>query len=296
MSQKIRIKLKSYDHNLVDKSAEKIVKTVKATGAIVSGPIPLPTHKRIFTVNRSTFVNKKSREQFELSSYKRLIDIYSSTAKTVDALMKLELPSGVEVKKIGMTSVFSADGKNVPCTVIEAGPCVVTQIKSVEKDGYAAVQLGFQEMKEKHTTKPLMGHFKKAGVTPKRHLAEFKDFSEELNLGDTITVELFNDAPYVDIIGTSKGKGFQGVVKRHGFGGVGQTTHGQHNRARKPGSIGACSYPAKVFKGMRMGGQMGGGRVTTHNLQVLKVIPEHNLLLIKGSVPGYKGSIVIIEK
>ena len=285
MSQKIRIKLKSYDHNLVDKSAEKIVRTVKATGAIVSGPIPLPTHKRIFTVNRSTFVNKKSREQFELSSYKRLIDIYSSTAKTVEL-----------GKKIGMTSVFSADGKNVPCTVIEAGPCVVTQIKSVEKDGYAAVQVGFQDKKEKHTTKPLMGHFKKAGVTPKRHLAEFKDFSEELNLGDTITVELFNDAAYVDVIGTSKGKGFQGVVKRHGFGGVGQTTHGQHNRARKPGSIGACSYPAKVFKGMRMGGQMGGDRVTTHNLQVLKVIPEHNLLLIKGSVPGCKGSIVIIEK
>ena len=288
MSQKIRIKLKSYDHNLVDKSAEKIVKTVKATGAIVSGPIPLPTHKRIFTVNRSTFVNKKSREQFELSSYKRLIDIYSSTAKTVDALMK--------GKKIGMTSVFSADGKNVPCTVIEAGPCVVTQIKNVEKDGYAAVQLGFQDKKDKHTTKPLMGHFKKAGVTPKRHLAEFKDFSEELNLGDTITVELFNDSAYVDVIGTSKGKGFQGVVKRHGFGGVGQSTHGQHNRARKPGSIGACSYPAKVFKGMRMAGRMGGDRVTTHNLQVLKVIPEHNLLLIKGSVPGYKGSIVIIEK
>ena len=141
-----------------------------------------------------------------------------------------------------------------------------------------------------------MGHFKKAGVTPKRHLAEFKDFETELNLGDAITVELFNDAAYVDVVGTSKGKGFQGVVKRHGFGGVGQTTHGQHNRARKPGSIGACSYPAKVFKGMRMGGQMGGDRVTTHNLQVLKVIPEHNLLLIKGSVPGCKGSIVIIEK
>ena len=203
-----------------------------------------------------------------------------------------------------MTSVFSADGKNVPCTVIEVGPCVVTQIKSVEKDGYAAVQVGFQDAKEKHTTKPLMGHFKKAGVTPKRHLAEFKGFENELNLGDenelnlgdVITVELFNDAPYVDVIGTSKGKGFQGVVKRHHFGGVGQTTHGQHNRARKPGSIGACSYPAKVFKGLRMAGQMGNERVTTHNLQVLKVIPEHNLLLLKGSVPGYKGSIVIIEK
>lgn len=204
---------------------------------------------------------------------------------------------GLLGKKIGMTSVFSADGKNVPCTVIEAGPCVVTQIKSVEKDGYAAVQLGFQEAKEKNTTAPMMGHFKKAGTTPKRHLAEFAaDFQNELNLGDTVTVDIFADAAFVDVIGTSKGHGFQGVVKRHGFGGVGQTTHGQHNRARKPGSIGACSYPAKVFKGMRMGGQMGGDRVTTHNLQVLKVIPEHNLLLIKGSVPGCKGSIVIIEK
>ena len=203
---------------------------------------------------------------------------------------------GLLGKKIGMTSVFSADGKNVPCTVIEAGPCVVTQIKSVEKDGYAAVQVGFQEAKEKHTSKPLMGHFKRAGVTPKRHLAEFKGFEQEFNLGDVITVELFNDVTYVDVIGTSKGKGFQGVVKRHHFGGVGQTTHGQHNRARKPGSIGACSYPAKVFKGLRMAGQMGGERVTTQNLQLLKLIPEHNLLIIMGSVPGYKGSIVIIEK
>ena len=195
-----------------------------------------------------------------------------------------------------MTSVFSADGKNVPCTVIEVGPCVVTQIKSVEKDGYAAVQLGFQEAKEKNTTKPMMGHFKKAGVTPKSHLAEFKGYETELNLGDVLTVDLFADTSYVSVTGTSKGKGFQGVVKRHNFGGVGQATHGQHNRARKPGSIGACSYPAKVFKGLRMGGQMGNARVTTHNLQVLKVIPEHNLLVIKGSVPGYNGSIVIIEK
>ncbi len=194
-----------------------------------------------------------------------------------------------------MTSVFSAEGKNVPCTVIEVGPCVVTQVKSVEKDGYAAVQVGFQEKKEKNTTKPMMGHFKKAGVTPKKHLAEFK-YESEYNLGDTITVELFSEAGFVDVIGTSKGKGFQGVVKRHGFGGVGQITHGQHNRQRKPGSIGACSYPARVFKGMRMGGQMGGNRVTTHNLQVLKVIPEYNLLMVKGSVPGCKGSIVIVEK
>ena len=169
-------------------------------------------------------------------------------------------------------------------------------MKTSKVDGYEALQLGFQEKKEKHTTKPLMGHFKRAGVTPKRHLAEFKDFDQVFNLGDTINVSLFSDEDFVDVIGTSKGKGFQGVVKRHGFGGVGQSTHGQHNRARKPGSIGACSYPAKVFKGMRMGGQLGGDRVTVQNLKVLKVIEEHNLLLIKGSVPGCKGSIVIIEK
>ena len=203
---------------------------------------------------------------------------------------------GLLGKKIGMTSVFSAEGKNVPCTVIELGPCVVTQVKSVEKDGYSAIQLGFQEAKEKNTTAALMGNFKKAGVTPKRHLAEFTGFDKELNLGDTVTVEMFEGCEYVDVIGTSKGRGFQGVMKRHGFGGVGQTTHGQDDRQRKPGSIGACSYPAKVFKGLRMGGQMGCDRVTTHNLQVLKVIPEHNLLLIKGSVPGYNGSIVSVLK
>ena len=194
-----------------------------------------------------------------------------------------------------MTSVFSADGKNVPCTVIECGPCVVTQIKTVETDGYAAVQVGFQDVKEKNVSAPLLGHFKKAGVTPKRHLAEFV-YDQELNLGDAVTVELFGEEDFVDVVGTSKGKGFQGVVKRHGFGGVGQSTHGQDDRQRKPGSIGACSYPAKVFKGMRMGGQMGGKRVTTQNLKVLKVIPEHNLLLGKGSVPGCNGSIVLVEK
>ncbi len=202
---------------------------------------------------------------------------------------------GLIGKKIGMTSVFSADGKNVPCTVIEAGPCVVTQVKTVEKDGYKALQLGFGEAKEKNTTKALMGTFKKAGTTPKKHLAEFK-FDEEHNLGDVITVDIFADATFVDVVGTSKGKGFQGVMKRHGFGGVGQSTHGQDDRARKPGSIGACSYPAKVFKGMRMGGQMGGDRVTTQNLKVLKVIPEHNLILVKGSVAGCNGSTVLIQK
>ena len=202
---------------------------------------------------------------------------------------------GLIGRKIGMTSVFSADGKNIPCTVIEVGPCVVTQVKTVENDGYKAYQLGFEEAKEKRTSQPMMGIFKKAGITPKKHLAEFK-FDEEYNLGDTITVDIFNGCKFVDVIGTSKGKGFQGVVKRHGFGGVGQSTHGQDDRARKPGSIGACSYPAKVFKGMRMGGQMGGDRVTTQNLQVLKVIPEQNLLIVKGSFAGCKGSTVLIEK
>ena len=201
---------------------------------------------------------------------------------------------GLIGRKIGMTSVFSADGKNIPCTVIEAGPCVVTQVKTVEKDGYAAVQLAWGEAKEKNTTKAMQGIFKKAGTTPKMHLAEFK-FDTELNLGDTVDVSILEGAEFVDVVGTSKGKGFQGVMKRHGFGGVGQSTHGQDDRARKPGSIGACSYPAKVFKGMRMGGQMGGDRVTTQNLKVLKVIPESNLLIIKGSVAGCKGSTVLIQ-
>ena len=203
---------------------------------------------------------------------------------------------GLLGKKIGMTSVFSAEGKNVPCTVIEAGPCVVTQVKTVDNDGYDAIQLGFIDKKDKHTPNAEKGHFKKAGTTPKRHLAEFKGFGDQYEAGSKIGVEIFENELYVDVIGTSKGKGFQGVVKRHGFSGVGESTHGQHNRLRSPGSIGAASYPAKVFKGTRMGGQMGNERVTVQNLQVLKVIPEHNLLLVKGSIPGSNGSIVIIEK
>jgi large subunit ribosomal protein L3 len=203
---------------------------------------------------------------------------------------------GLLGKKIGMTSVFSAEGKNIPCTVIEVGPCVVTQVKTVEKDGYAALQLGFGEQKEKHLTNPELGHFKAAGVDPKRYLAEFKGFEGEYKAGDTITAELFSENDFVDVAGVSKGKGYQGVVKRHGFGGVGQSTHGQHNRLRAPGSIGACSYPAKVFKGMRMAGQTGNQQVTVQNLQVLKVIPEHNIIMLKGSIPGSKGSIISIEK
>ena len=202
---------------------------------------------------------------------------------------------GLLGKKIGMTSVFSAEGKNVPCTVVEVGPCVVTQVRTVEKDGYKAYQLGFEDAKEKNTSKAMIEHFKKANTTPKRHLAEFK-FDEDYNLGDVINVDLFADVKFVDVIGTSKGKGFQGVVKRHGFGGVQQSTHGQDDRQRHPGSIGACSYPAKVFKGMRMAGRMGGDTVTVKNLEVLKVIPENNILVLKGSLPGTKGSIVIINK
>ncbi|MEE0341026.1 MAG: 50S ribosomal protein L3 [Bacteroidales bacterium] len=203
---------------------------------------------------------------------------------------------GLIGKKIGMTSVFGADGKNLPCTVIEAGPCVVTQLRTVEKDGYAAVQLAYDEISEKHASAPLQGHFKKAGTTPKRKLVEFKaDFAGELKLGDVVSLEVLENAPYVDVVGTSRGKGFQGVVKRHGFAGVGGQTHGQHNRLRHPGSMGASSWPSRVFPGMRMAGHMGNERVKVENLQVLKLIPESNLIVVKGSVPGAKGSYVIVE-
>ena len=204
---------------------------------------------------------------------------------------------GLIGKKIGMTSVFGADGKNIPCTVIEAGPCVVTQIRTVEKDGYAAVQLAYDEISEKHASKALKGHFEKAGTTPKRKLVEFKaDFAQDLKLGDTLSVaDIFGDVAYVDVVGTSKGKGFQGVVKRHGFAGVGGQTHGQHNRLRHPGSLGACAWPSRVFKGTRMAGHMGNARVTVFNLEVIKVMPENNLIVVKGSVPGAKGSYVIVE-
>ncbi len=204
---------------------------------------------------------------------------------------------GLIGKKIGMTSVFGADGKNIPCTVIEAGPCVVTQIRTVEKDGYAAVQLAYDETSEKHASKALKGHFEKAGTTPKRKLVEFEaDFAQELKLGDVLTVaDIFANVPFIDVVGTSKGKGFQGVVKRHGFAGVGGTTHGQDNRLRHPGSLGASSWPSRVFKGMRMAGHMGNERVKVFNLEVVKVMPENNLLVVKGSVPGAKGSYVILE-
>ena len=204
--------------------------------------------------------------------------------------------SGLIGKKVGMTSIFDENGKNIPCTVIEAGPCVVTQVRTEEVDGYSALQLGFDDKTEKSTTKAEAGHAKKAGTSVKRKVVEFQGFGEGYKLGDAITVEHFIEGEFVDIAGTSKGKGFQGVVKRHGFGGVGQATHGQHNRLRAPGSIGAASYPARVFKGMKMAGRMGGERVNVENLRVYKVVPEKNLLVVKGCVPGHKNSYVIIQK
>lgn len=204
--------------------------------------------------------------------------------------------SGLIGKKVGMTSIFDENGKNIPCTVIEAGPCVVTQVRTKEVDGYEAYQLGFDDKKAKQTVKAEEGHFKKAGTVAKKKVVEFKHFDANYNLGDVITVDLFNEGEFVDVTGVSKGKGFQGVVKRHGFGGVGQSTHGQHNRLRAPGSVGASSYPSRVFKGMRMAGRTGGENVTVQNLRVLKVVAEKNLILVKGAIPGHKDSYVIIHK
>ncbi len=204
--------------------------------------------------------------------------------------------SGLIGRKVGMTSIFDEKGKNIPCTVIEAGPCIVTQVRTEEVDGYSALQLGFDDKAEKRANKAEAGHFKKAGTATKSKVVEFRDFEGEYKLGDTLGVDLFIEGEFVDVSATSKGKGFQGVVKRHGFAGVGQATHGQHNRLRAPGSIGASSYPSKVFKGMRMAGRMGGEKVTVQNLRVLKVVPEKNLIVVKGCVPGHKNAYLTIEK
>ena len=206
--------------------------------------------------------------------------------------------SGILGKKIGMTSIYDESGRNIPVTVVEAGPCVVTQVKTKEKDGYDAIQMAFDERKVKNTTKALQKHFEKAGTTPKKVVREFSRFEEghRKSLGETITVEVFMEGEFVDVTGISKGKGFQGVVKRHNFAGVGQSTHGQHNRMRKPGSIGACAYPSRVFKGLRMGGHMGNRTVKAINLQIMKIVPEKNLLVVKGSVPGSKNGYLKIER
>lgn len=205
--------------------------------------------------------------------------------------------SGIIGKKIGMTTIYNAEGQAVPCTLIQAGPNVVTQVRTEEKDGYTAIQLGFGEKKEKNTSRPLLGHFKKANTTPKRKLVEFKEFEKEYSLGDTIRIEdVFVEGDFIDVTGNTKGRGFQGVVKRHGFGGVGGQTHGQHNRMRHPGSIGACSFPSRVFKGIRMAGRMGNTRVTIQNLKVLKVLTDQDLVVISGSIPGPKNSFVTLHK
>jgi len=204
--------------------------------------------------------------------------------------------SGIIGKKIGMTSIYDESGKSIPCTVIEAGPCVVTQVRTPDKDGYSAIQLAYGEKKEKHTTKAMKGHFAAAKTTPKRIVAEFTRFQEQKKLGETVTVDVFTEGEFVDVVGTSKGKGFQGVVKRHNFRGVNDATHGQHNRLRAPGSLGASSYPSRVFKGMRMAGRTGGNRVKMINLRVMKIVPEKNLLVVKGAVPGPNNSYVIVER
>ncbi len=206
--------------------------------------------------------------------------------------------SGLIGKKVGMTSIYDANGKNIPCTVIEAGPCVVTQIRSKEKEGYDAIQLAFEDKKEKHTTKAMMGHFKKAGITPKKVIAEFTRFEadHQKQFGDIVKVDIFQEGEYIDVVGVSKGKGFQGVVKRHHFHGVGEATHGQHDRLRAPGSVGASSWPSRVWPGLRMAGRMGGKRVKVINLQILKIILERNLVLVKGAIPGPTGAYVIIER
>ncbi len=206
--------------------------------------------------------------------------------------------SGLIGKKIGMTSIYDANGKNVPCTVIEAGPCVVTQVRTQEKEGYDAIQLAFEDKKEKHTTKAERGHFTKAGITPKKVIAEFTRFEPDHQkvFGDILRVDIFEEGEYIDVVGTSKGKGFQGVVRRHHFNGVGEATHGQHNRLRAPGSVGASSWPSRVMKGLRMAGRMGGNRVKVINLQIMKIILDKNLVLVKGAIPGPNGSYVIIER
>ena len=204
--------------------------------------------------------------------------------------------SGLLGKKIGMTSIFDENGKNIPCTVIEAGPCVVTQVRTKEVDGYSAIQLAYEDKKDKHTTKAMKGHFAKANTSPKRYLAEFSRFEEKKQYGDVLTVDVFNEGEFIDVVGTSKGKGFQGVVKRYNFKGVNDATHGQHNRLRAPGSIGASSYPSRVFKGMRMAGRTGGDRVKLINLQVVKIIPEKNVVVVKGAVPGPNNSLVKLER
>ena len=313
--QKIRIRLKAYDHEAIDASARKIVETVTRTGARVVGPVPLPTEKNIYCVIRSPHKYKDSREHFEMRTHKRLIDILDPTPKTVDALMRIDLPAsrrrqhpvgekdqwlttrqGILGEKLGMTQVFDENNRIVPVTVVKAGPCVVTQIRTEEKDGYTAVQLAYGQIDPRKVTKPVAGHFKAADVTPRRHLVELRTdaIADYTRRARSSPPTCSADGARVDVSGTTKGKGTAGVMKRHGFHGV-ASSHGAHRNHRKPGSIGACATPGRVFKGLRMAGRMGAVKATTTGLVVHKVDAERGLLLIKGAVPGPKGGLVFVR-
>ncbi len=328
-SQVMRITLKAYDHQLVDASAKKIIETVKKNGAQVSGPVPLPTKKEVVTILRAVHKYKDSREQFEQRTHKRLIDIITPTQKTVDALSRLEMPAGVYIDikmknkypsarmntfvfrcreirrkrneesyfstKVGMTQMFNEDGVLTPVTVLQAGPCVVTQVKTVENDGYSAVQVGFTDKREKLVNKAQKGHFNKAGVSYKRYVREFRfEDAESYALAQEIKADIFAAGDKIDATAISKGKGFQGAIKRHGQH-RGPMAHGSKFH-RHAGSNGACSDPSKVFKGKGMPGQMGHKKITIQNLEVVRVDAEKNLLLVKGAVPGPKKSLVTIKE
>ena len=313
-AQKIRIRLKAYDHELIDQSAEKIIETAKRNGAKVSGPIPLPTEKQIVTILRAVHKYKDSREQFERRTHKRLIDIINPNQATIEALTTLEVMLAVKCrqpitfkeekqmlnkaiigKKVGMTQIFNADGKVIPCTVIEAGPCVVTQLKTEEKDGYNAVQFGFEDVKEARLNKPQKGHLKKAGDSLKKYLKEFRfEDCTPFQLGDVVKADMFVTGDYVDVTGTSKGKGYAGVIKRFNASRL-KESHGTGPVHRHAGSMGACSDPSKIMKGKMMPGHMGAEQVTVQNLDVVKVDAELNLIAVCGAVPGPKGGIVVLK-
>ena len=302
---KIRIRLKAYDHQQLDRSAAQIVETAQRSGATVTGPVPLPTENNRYTVLRSPFKDKDSREHFEVRTHKRLIDIHSPTPKTVDQLMRLDLPAGVDIeiklvmkgivgRKLGMTQVFDEEtGSLTPVTVIQAGPCPVVAVRTADTDGYDAVQLAFDEVSEGKLSKPKLGHLKKHNVGPHRKLVEIRG-PHELAPGETVTVESFEPGEKVKVSGISIGKGFQGTIKRHRFH-RGPVSHGSHN-VRKPGSIGASATPSRVFKGQKMPGQMGAKTATQVGLTVVDRDPELNLLLVKGAVPGHKNAIVVVRE
>ena len=297
VNEKIRIKIKGYEHAVVDAAAAKIVDAAKRSGAQVSGPIPLPTDKEIITILRAVHKYKDSREQFELRTHKRLIDVIRPAKETMAALEGLELPAGVKGiigKKIGMTQIFDETGKVIPVTVVEAGPCVVVQKKTTENDGYEAVQLGYGDIRAKRVSKPLAGHFAKAGVAQKRTLKEFRfDDTSALNVGDLVKADTFAEGDIVDVSGTSKGHGFTGTIKRHNNARL-KETHGTGPVHRHAGSMGACSSPSRIYKGKGMPGQMGNEKVTVQNLTVVKVDAENNLIAIKGAIPGPKNGTVVL--